>query len=124
MNEDIRYLNVLAVFHFIVAGIVALISCAPLINLFIGFSMLEEIPRAIAQGELFSDQILVPFIMFTLLPVTFSVVGWMFSVAIALNAYYIKKRKWLIYCLVMGGIETIFMPFGTVLGVFTIISPN
>lgn len=121
MNEDIRYLNLLAVFHFIVACIVALLACLPLINLFIGFSVLEEIPRAIAQGELFPPHAFVPFIMFILLPVTFSVIGWMFAVAIALNAYYIKNRKWLNYCLVVGGIETIFIPFGTVLGVFTII---
>jgi hypothetical protein len=45
----------------------------------------------------------------------------MFAIAIALNGYYIKKRSWLTYCVAMSGIETIFIPFGTVLGVITII---
>ena len=59
--------------------------------------------------------------MFILLPAGMTVIGWMFAIAVALNGYYIHKRKWLTYCLVVGGIETIFTPFGTVLGVFTII---
>jgi hypothetical protein len=45
----------------------------------------------------------------------------MFAIAVVLDGYFIKKRKWFTYCLVMGGVETIFMPFGTVLGVFTIV---
>jgi hypothetical protein len=45
----------------------------------------------------------------------------MLAIAIALNGYYLKNLKWLKYCMIVSGIETIFMPFGTVLGVFTII---
>ena len=50
-----------------------------------------------------------------------TVIGWMFAIAVALNGYYIKNRIWLKYCIVMSGIETIFAPIGTVLGVFTIV---
>ncbi|MBC7878293.1 MAG: hypothetical protein H7Y59_14075 [Anaerolineales bacterium] len=120
MEEDIRYLNLLAVFHIIVAGIVGLLSCLPLINLFIGVPMLEDVPYALSQGEFFSQSILAP-LMFILLPSGMAVIGWMLAVAIALNGYYLKNRKWLKYCMVISGIETIFMPFGTTLGVFTII---
>jgi hypothetical protein len=120
MDEDIHYLNLLGIFHVIVACIVGLFSCLPLLDLFIDVPMLEGIPYALEQGEFFSQQTLVP-ILFILLPVGITVIGWMFAIAIALNGYYIKNRKWLTYCLVMGGVETIFMPFGTVLGVFTII---
>jgi len=120
MDENIRYLNILAIFHFIVASVAGLISCLPLVNLFIGISMLRDVPYALKQGEFFSQTILAT-LMFILLPVGMVVIGWMFSIAIALNGYYIKKRLWLKYCMVMSGIETIFIPFGTVLGVFTII---
>ena len=120
MEEDIRYLNLLAVFHVIVAGIVGLLSCLPLMNLFIGVPMLEDVPYALSQGEFFSQTTLAP-LMFILLPVGMAVVSWMFAIAIALNGYYIRKRQWLTYCLAIGGIESIFMPFGTVLGAFTII---
>ncbi len=120
MDENIRYLNILTIFHFIVASILGLLSCLPLINLFIGIPMLKDVPYALKQGEFFSQTTFAP-LMFILLPVGMAVIGWMFAIAIALNGYYIKNRQWLTYCLAIGGIETIFMPLGTVLGVFTII---
>jgi len=120
MDDDIRYLNLLVIFHIIVGAVAGLFSCLPLINLSMGLSLLSDIPKTAAQGDLFSPFALFP-IMFILLPVGITVIGWMFAIAIALNGYYIKNRKWLTYCLVMGGVETILMPFGTVLGVFTII---
>ena len=62
-------------------------------------------------------------------------VGWMFiiiacvmiSLFWGLAGYIIAagcclgKQKKYMYCLVMAGVECMFMPFGTVLGVFTII---
>lgn len=120
MEEDIRYLNLLAIFHMIVAGIVGLLSCLPLIDLFIGVPMLKDVPYALSQNEFFSQTTLTPLI-FILLPSGMTVIGWMFAVALTLNGYYLKNRKWLNYCMIVSGIETILMPFGTVLGVFTII---
>lgn len=120
MNEDISYLNLLSLFHFIVAGIAGLFSCLPLVNLLIGIPTLRYVPYALSQGEYFSQYTLTP-LMFILLPTGMAVIGWMFAIAVALNGYYIKNRKWLKYCMIMSGIETIFTPFGTALGVFTII---
>ena len=120
MEEDIRYLNLLAIFHLIVAGMVGLLSCLPLVDLFIGIPMLKDVPYALSQNEFFSQTTLAPLI-FILLPSGITVIGWMFAIAIALNGYYLRTRKWVDYCMVVSGIETIFMPFGTVLGVFTMI---
>jgi hypothetical protein len=82
--------------------------------------MLKDVPYALSQNEFFSQTTFVP-LMFILIPSGIAVIGWMFAVAIALNGYYLKNRTWLNYCMIMSGIETIFIPFGTVLGVFTII---
>lgn len=120
MNDDTSYLNILSIFHYIVAGIAGLFSCLPLLNLFIGIPILEEVPYLLSQGEYFSQHTIAS-VIFILLPTGMAAMGWMFAVAVALNGYYIKNRKWLKYCIVMGGIETVFAPFGTALGVFTII---
>jgi hypothetical protein len=120
MNEDTSYLNLLSRFHYIVAGMIGLISCLPLLNLLIGIPMLEDVSYALSQGE-YPSQYTLALFMFILLPTGVVVIGWMFAIAVALNGYYIKHRKWLKYCMVMSGIETIFTPIGTVLGVFTII---
>jgi hypothetical protein len=120
MDEDVGYLNLLSLFHFIVAGVAGLFSCLPLFNLLIGIPILKDVPYALSQSEYFSQYTLAP-LMFILLPTGMTVIGWMFAIAMALNGCYIKNRQWLKYCMIMSGIETIFTPFGTALGVFTII---
>jgi len=44
-----------------------------------------------------------------------------FAVCLALAGRFLAQRRRYYYCLVMAGIACMFMPFGTVLGVFTII---
>ncbi len=51
----------------------------------------------------------------------FIVAGWTLAVLTAYAGRSLQTRKRYTYCLVMAGVECIFMPFGTVLGVFTII---
>ena len=119
MDQDIHYLNLVTIFHLVIGGLAGLFSCLPLVNLSMGLSMLSGIPKMIVQ-ETYSPFAILP-IMFTILPIIIVTVGWMFAIAVALNGYYITNRKWLTYCMVMSGIETIFVPFGTVLGVFTLI---
>lgn len=120
MNEDTRYLDLISLFHFIVAGMAGLFSCLPLFNLVIGIPMLRGVPYALLQREYFSQQILAP-LMFILLPTGMAVIGWMFAIAVALNGYYIKNRTWFKYCMVISSIELLFTPFGTILGVFSLV---
>jgi hypothetical protein len=47
--------------------------------------------------------------------------GIAFAVALAMAGRYLSLRRRYTFCLVMAGLSCLFMPFGTVLGVFTII---
>jgi hypothetical protein len=47
--------------------------------------------------------------------------GWLFAALVALSGRSIQKRRRYTFCLIMAGVECLFMPVGTVLGVFTII---
>jgi hypothetical protein len=85
-----------------------------------GLSVISDIPKSIVQGDTFSPFTFLS-IMFILLPIGIVVIGWMFAIAVVLNGYYIKNRRWHIYCLVVSGVESIFMPFGTILGIFSIV---
>jgi hypothetical protein len=47
--------------------------------------------------------------------------AWALAIAVAMAGSQLKRRAAYNYCLVVAGIECIFMPFGTVLGVLTLI---
>lgn len=48
-------------------------------------------------------------------------VGWAFAVCVILAGRFIVRRKHYIFCLVIASLNCLFMPFGTILGVFTIV---
>ena len=47
--------------------------------------------------------------------------GWAFAVFAILTGRYLARKVHYLFCMAMAAIECMFMPFGTVLGVFTII---
>jgi len=118
MNQDEEHLKLLSIFHYVVAGIAALFACFPIFHFLIGIGMLtgsfaappdETFPLAIVGG------------IFTVFAGGIMLFGWGFAVAVALAGRFLASKQHYTFCLVMGGIDCLFMPFGTVLGVFTII---
>jgi hypothetical protein len=119
MNQDKEHVDLLGIFHYVVAGIAALFSCFPLMHLFMGIMVMT-----VGFDESQNHSGPAPWI-FGLFFVVFASVailmGLAFAICIAFAGKYLRKRVKYMFCLVMAGIECMFMPFGTVLGVFTII---
>jgi hypothetical protein len=120
-NEDIRHLDLLSMFHYIVGGITALFSCLPIIHVIVGLSMVS--------GKLFEESngsAPPAFIgwIFVIIGTVFIVLGLSIAVCMIVAGKKLKKRKNRVFCMVVAGIECMFMPFGTVLGVFTLIALN
>lgn len=116
-TQDLEQLRLLSIFHYVVAGLAALFALLPLFHLFFGIAMVagwgelqQEGPMAVAMGWLF--------IVFASL---FILAGWAFAVCLLLAGRYLAQRRRYTFCLVMAALACMFMPFGTVLGVFTII---
>ena len=112
MKEDEQYLKLLSVFHYVVGGLAACFACIPIIHLSIGIAMLVG---AIDDAPEFVGAFMVLIAIFAIL------VGWTLAVCIIIAGRCLAKRRRYMFCLVMAAISCIFMPFGTVLGVFTII---
>lgn len=117
-NEDLQHLDLLALFHYIVGGITAFFSCMPFLHVFMGL--------AIVSGKFFEGSKgsgPPPFFgwMFVIMGTVFIVLGWSMAVCIILAGKKLKKRKNRSFCMVVAGAECMFMPFGTILGVFTLI---
>lgn len=118
MNEDKKHLELLAIFHYIVGGIMFLFSCMPIIHLVIGLSMIfapELWSRMDDPPPVFAGY------MFAIAGGLFFILGIAFSSCVLYSGFLIKKYKKRMFSFVIAYIECIFVPFGTVLGVFTIV---
>jgi len=124
MSQDEQYLKILSVFHFVVAGIAALFACFPILHFVAGLGMIA-VSLGLGTGEdAFPEATIPGFVgfFFVLIAGSMILLGWAFAVCEALTGWFLVKKRRYMYCLVMGGVECIFMPFGTVLGVFTLIT--
>lgn len=118
MNDTVRdreHLRLLSVFHYVVAALTTVFSLFPVVHLVLGILMIrgrldDGDPAAATVGW-----------FFTLFSAIWIVVGLALALAILLAGRFLHRGDHYTYCLVVAGLECIIMPFGTVLGVFTLI---
>jgi hypothetical protein len=118
MNEDLQYLKLLSIFHYVVGGLAALFACFPIMYIAIGILTIY------APGTMDSQDDALPSLfgwIFIIIGGGLILLGWAFAVCIICAGRYLARQVHYMFCMVMAAIECIFMPFGTVLGVFTIV---
>jgi hypothetical protein len=118
MKDDLDHLRLLAIFHYVVAGLYFLCACFPLIHLAVGIG--------IVSGAFGRPQVGEPppeFIgwLFILLSVAFIVTGWAFAICLAVAGRLLQRQRGYMFCLVMAALACVLMPIGTILGVFTLV---
>jgi len=119
-RQDNEHLRLLAIFHYVVAALMAAWGSFPIIHMVIGAAMVLHKLPADKPGNAPPDE----FIgwMFLLMGGAFVVVGWGMAIATAIAGRSLTQRRHYMYCMIVAGLMTaLCMPFGTVLGVFTII---
>lgn len=116
-TQDQQHLDLLGVFHYVVAGVTALFSLIPVIHLALGLAMVTgHFPHQPDEpGPAIFGWI------FVVAGGVFILCGLAFSVLLAYAGRCLRQRRRHLFCLVMAAISCAFMPFGTVLGVFTLI---
>ncbi len=133
--EDTEHLSALSVGHYIMAGLTA-ISAIPLVAwAFAGAKIAEQLANqmALMMGDLSGQTGVDPFagapeammkdlgtlvIMMTVLSVVLVVVT---AIGFFLVGLKLRQRRWWTFCYLSGWGECLMFPFGTILGVFTII---
>lgn len=117
MTEHAEHLRLLSIFHFVVAGIAAIFSLLPVIHLVMGIAMVRGwLPGAKEEPPLeVFGWILIGFASAAIL------CGLTFATCLAMAGRCLARRRRYGFCLVMAAVACIFMPFGTVLGVLTIV---
>ena len=122
MNKDLENLKMLSVFYYVVAGLIALFACFPIIHLIIGISFLTgAIPEPANQPDQPDFPVKLFGLMFTIIPLIFILGGWTLAIFTFIAGRKLARHQSYMFCFVIAAILCAFMPFGTVLGVFTII---
>jgi len=122
-NEDTKQLDLLSIFHYVVGGIMAFFSCMPFMHVFMGLAMVSGKFFENSEGCSSSPDAAFGWI-FVIMGSIFILFGWAISICIMIAGRKLKRRSNRMFCMVVAGIECMFMPFGTVLGVFTLIALN
>ncbi len=119
MNQDAEHLKLLSIFHYLLGGLSALFAFFPICHLTVGIVMLADI---IVHPSATDRPSVIFALMFIVIPIIFILVGLTYAVSLFLAGRFIAGRKHHSFCFVVACINTLFAPFGTVLGVFTIIA--
>ena len=120
MTKDESNLQLLSVFHYIMGAFGCLFSFMPLIHLFLGLAFILAPAQFQGQGGEMPPEF-VGWLFFGL-GLFFFVMGQTVSICIILSGRFIARRKNYLYSFILACIECMFVPFGTILGVFTIVT--
>ncbi len=120
MDRDTEQLNLLAIFHYVVAGLAAIFSFFPLLYTAVGVIFIFAARHGTAKpGEELPPEFLGW--IFAVLGSVLFVIGIAMAICILIAGRSLALRKRYSFALVIACIECLFVPFGTILGVFTII---
>jgi MFS family permease len=120
MSQDEEHLKLLAIFHYIVGAIGAFFACFPLLYVGMGVLFVAS-PHFMTEGQKGPPPPAAIGYVFIAIGAFFALLGWSAAIATVISGRYIAKRRKRLFSVVMAAILCMFMPFGTVLGVFTII---
>ena len=116
LKTDVEHLRLLSIFHYVVGAVTGVFSLLPIMHLVIGVAMVtgrfdgsQEPPPAVFGW------------FFIVMALVFIICGLAFAACLVLAGRFLSRREHYLFCFVMAALACIFFPFGTVLGVFTII---
>lgn len=117
MDQDSDQLRLLSIFHYVVGGMMALFACLPIIHLVVGLFL------ALSPEKIDSSSSSPRFIgwIFVFFAAGIIAIGWSIAGIIIWAGRCLQRHRNHTFCLVTACISCVFMPFGTVLGIFTII---
>ena len=118
-RKDIEHLRVLAIFHFVSAGLALAGLCFLAIHFMIFRSIFSD-PAVFAnsKGGPPPQEIFNFFKIFYVVASAWFVMSGLGNV---LSAIYLRQRRNRTFSMVVAGFNCLYMPLGTVLGVFTFV---
>jgi hypothetical protein len=119
MNKDLEHLKTLSICHYVLAGLCIIPMIYGLLYMAMGIfvgAMLSNVPNA-KDGPppaLFSG-------IFIGVGAVIFIVALTFGLLLFKSGRNLKSNTSYTFCLVIAGISCVFMPLGTILGIFTLV---
>jgi hypothetical protein len=117
VEADERKLRIASVLHLGLGAFACLFACLPLLYVVIGAAIMVVPPSASHGGGpppwWFGGAMMVVGLLF-------AGVGWATGLAILRAGWSMDGRTRHRYCMIVSAVESMFFPFGTILGVFTL----
>src|SRR6266508_362697 len=120
MNQDKEHLQLLAIFHYVVAGLAGLCSFFPRLYTTIAAIFIFAARHGTAKPGEDLPPVFLGWI-FAVLGSLLFLMGIAMAICILIAGRSLAHCKRYSFALVMACIECVFIPFGTILGVFTIV---
>jgi hypothetical protein len=121
MNKIEENIKLLSIFHYAFAGLVAAFSCIPIIHIILGVIMLVS-PETMCSDDCkeappeFLGWIFIGIGAFVMM------IGFAFAGMVVATGRFLARRRHHKFCIAVAAVCCLFMPIGTVLGVFTLIT--
>ena len=115
LPSDFENLKLLAIFHYVVAGMAGLFALFPIIHFVLGLTFMVSG----LDGTGFAGQAIGCF--FVVISGAWILGGLAYAGCMVAAGRYLAEQRNYRFCLVLAAVSCAFMPFGTVLGVFTIL---
>ncbi len=119
-SKDEEHLKLLVIFHYVVAGIGALFACLPLIHVAIGVMMVMN-PESLTGAQNQPPPPAALGYLFVGIGAALVLAGWALAICTFISGRFISGRRNRMFSFVTGAVLCTMFPFGTALGIFTII---
>jgi hypothetical protein len=118
-DKDREHLKLLSLFHYVVGTLIGFFSSFFIIHALLGIAFITR-PELITDESGTAPPAFIGWV-FALLGSSVVLFGWIIAVCMIAAGRFLIRRRHYTFCLVTAAASCLFAPFGTVLGIFTII---
>ena len=120
MNKDLDHLRLLSMFHFLLGAFTLVSSLFSVLYIVAGVGMVLSPDFAEQTGFPKGDQARTMTLMFVVFVCVFLAIGFATAICQIFAGRFLGRQAHYVFCTAIAAIECISIPFGTILGVFTL----
>jgi len=119
-EQDVEHLRLLSIFHYVAGGLLAVMSCIPIIHVIVGLVFLNR-PNLFPGAGRQPIPLETMGALFIIIGAVVILIGWVSAALVLLAGRSLARRRHYTFCVIVAGLSCLSFPIGTALGVFTLV---